>query len=61
MSAFSLVETPRMLSLPLQRRYNAPLPRTTVETMMHPELRYYAYRQSFSARKHSMSQLLRTV
>ena len=26
-----------------------------------PELRYNAYRQSFSARKHSMSQLLRTV
>lgn len=27
----------------------------------NPELRYDAYRQSFSARKHSMSQLLRTV
>ena len=40
---------------------NAPLPNPSVETNGHPELRYTAYRQSFSARKHSMSQLLRTV
>ena len=31
------------------------------ESQRHPELRYTAYRQSFSARNHSMSQLLRTV
>jgi len=61
MSAFSLVEAPRLLSLPLQGRYNAPLPMFAVETTNTPELRYHAYRQSFSAQKHSMSQLLRTV
>jgi hypothetical protein len=61
MSAFSLVEPPRLLSLPLRRRYNAPLPVDPGEPGDTPELRYDAYRQSFSARKHSMSQLLRTV
>jgi hypothetical protein len=61
MSAFSLVEAPRLLTFPLQGRYNAPLPMPSVETKDTPELRYYAYRQSFSAQKHSMSQLLRTV
>jgi hypothetical protein len=61
MSAFSLVEAPRLLTLPLRRRYNAPLPMLRDESRDTPELRYYAYRQSFSARKHSMSQLLRTV
>ena len=61
MSAFSLVEAPRLLSLPLQRRYNAPLPIRVVETTRLPELRYTAYRQSLSARDRSMSQLLRTV
>ena len=61
MSAFSLVEAPRLLSLPLQRRYDAPLPMKDGEPSITPELRYDAYRQSFSARKHSMSQLLRTV
>ena len=61
MSAFSLVEAPRALSLPLQGRYNVPLPMNLVETSFTPELRYTADRQSFSARKHSMSQLLRTV
>ena len=61
MSAFSLVNTPQLVSLLLRRVNNAPLPLTTVETMMNPELRYTAYRQSFSARDHSMSQLLRTV
>jgi hypothetical protein len=61
MSAFSLVETPRLLTLPLLRRYNAPLPIQPNEFDCIPELRYTAYRQSFSARKHSMSQLLRTV
>lgn len=61
MSAFSLVETPRLLPLPLLRRYNAPLPIKENEFSSIPELRYTAYRQSFSARKHSMSQLLRTV
>ena len=61
MSAFSLVETPQLLPLLLRCRYNAPLPIRLVETKRLPELRYTAYRQSFSARKHSMSQLLRTV
>ena len=61
MSAFSLVETPRSLPLPLQCRYNAPLPIRLVETKRLPELRYTAYRQSLSARDRSMSQLLRTV
>ena len=61
MSAFSLVEAPRVLSLPLQGRYNVPLPTYPSELGYAPELRYTADRQSFSARKHSMSQLLRTV
>ena len=61
MSAFSLVETPRLLPLPLQCRYNAPLPIRLVETKRLPELRYTVYRQSLSARDRSMSQLLRTV
>lgn len=61
MSAFSLVEAPRLLTLPLLRDYDAPLPITPDESSAIPELRYTAYRQSFSARKHSMSQLLRTV
>ena len=61
MSAFSLVETPQSLPLLLQRRYNAPLPIRGGEPLRTPELRYTANRQSFSARKHSMSQLLRTV
>jgi hypothetical protein len=61
MSAFSLVEAPRLLTFPLQGRYNAPLPRLKDESLSHPELRYDTYRQSFSAQKHSMSQLLRTV
>ena len=61
MSAFSLVEAPRLLTLPLQRRYDAPLPIKEDGSSSIPELRYTAYRQSFSARKHSMSQLLRTV
>jgi hypothetical protein len=61
MSAFSLVEAPRALSLPLQGRYNVPLPTYSGEPAYAPELRYTADRQSFSARKHSMSQLLRTV
>ena len=61
MSAFSLVETPRLLTLPLLRRYNAPLPNYSSELEYFPELRYTAYRQSLSARDRSMSQLLRTV
>ena len=61
MSAFSLVETPQSLPLLLQRRYNAPLPTLCRERRKVLELRYTANRQSFSARKHSMSQLLRTV
>ena len=61
MSAFSLVETPQSLPLLLQGRYNAPLPVTPNEFDATLELRYTANRQSFSARKHSMSQLLRTV
>jgi hypothetical protein len=61
MSAFSLVEAPRLLTFPLQGRYNAPLPLLMDESFNNPELRYDTYRQSFSAQKHSMSQLLRTV
>jgi hypothetical protein len=61
MSAFSLVEARRSVTLPLQCRYNAPLPIRLVETNRLPELRYTAYRQSLSARDRSMSQLLRTV
>ena len=61
MSAFSLVSTPQLVSLLLRRAYNAPLPHNRIEIRLHPELRYTAYRQSFSARNHSMSQLLRTV
>ena len=61
MSAFSLVGTPHVLSPVLLRANNAPLPMMDGEPSDTPELRYDAYRQSFSARKHSMSQLLRTV
>ena len=61
MSAFSLVWTPQLLTLLLQGPDNAPLPRGTSELEPHPKLRYTADRQSFSARDHSMSQLLRTV
>jgi hypothetical protein len=61
MSAFSLVNTPPLVTLRLQRIYNAPLPLSPVETRLNPKLRYTAYRQSFSAQNHSMSQLLRTV
>ena len=61
MSAFSLVEAPQLFSLLLQRRFNAPLPTMIDESIIAPELRYTADRQSFSAQKHSMSQLLRTV
>jgi hypothetical protein len=61
MSAFSLVSTPRLVTLPLRRTYNAPLPIDADESATIPELRYTAYRQSFSARDRSMSQLLRTV
>ncbi len=61
MSAFSLVWTPQSVSLLLQRPYNAPLPIESSELETIPKLRYTADRQSFSARDHSMSQLLRTV
>jgi hypothetical protein len=61
MSAFSLPNTPQSVALLLRRIGNAPLPITPVETGAIPELRYTAYRQSFSARDRSMSQLLRTV
>ena len=61
MSAFSLVEAPRLLTFPLPGRYNAPLPIRPGEPERLPELRYTAYRQSLSARDRSMSQLLRTV
>ena len=40
---------------------NAPLPIRRDESRRTPELRYTAYRQSFSAQDHSMSQLLRIV
>jgi hypothetical protein len=61
MSAFSLVGAPQLVTLLLQRPYNAPLPIERDESRTIPELRYTAYRQSFSARDRSMSQLLRTV
>ena len=61
MSAFSLVGAPQLVTLLLQRTYNAPLPMYLGEPRYIPELRYTAYRQSFSARDRSMSQLLRTV
>ena len=61
MSAFSLVWPPRLVTLPLQRPDNAPLPVRPAVAKRTPELRYTAYRQSFSARDRSMSQLLRTV
>ena len=61
MSAFSLVSTPQLVTLLLRRTDNAPLPLPQDESHGNPELRYTAYRQSFSARNHSMSQLLRTV
>ncbi len=61
MSAFSLVETPQLLTLLLRCRYNAPLPIHPGEPECLPELRYTAYRQSLSARDRSMSQLLRIV
>ena len=61
MSAFSLVATPPLISKRLQGGHNAPLPSVQIEIRTLPELRYDADRQSFSARKHSMSQLLRTV
>ena len=61
MSAFSLVGTPQLLTLLLLRSNDAPLPLPPDESDENPELRYTAYRQSFSAQKHSMSQLLRTV
>ena len=59
MSAFSLVRAPQSVALLLQCPNNALLPRL-VETR-HPELRYTAYRQLFSAQDLSMSQLLRIV
>jgi len=49
MSAFSLVETPRLLTLPLLRRYDAPLPLPANEFAGNPELRYTAYRQKLLA------------
>ena len=61
MSASSLVGTPPSVSTWLQCANNALLPRMSGEPVMHPELRYTAYRQSFSAQDRSMSQLLRTV
>ena len=61
MSAYSLVSAPRSVAFPLQRTNNAPLLRQRPEGRRHPELRYSAYRQSFSAQDLSMSQLLRFV
>jgi hypothetical protein len=61
MSAFSLVCTPQLVTLLLRRTDNAPLPIRPFVKGRTPELRYTAYRQSFSARDRSMSQLLRTV
>jgi hypothetical protein len=50
-----------LVTLPLRRTDNAPLPIRLIVMNRIPELRYTAYRQSFSARDRSMSQLLRTV
>ena len=61
MSAFSLLNAPQLVTLLLRRIKNAPLPIDPSEPGTIPELRYTAYRQSFSARDRSMSQLLRTV
>ena len=61
MSAFSLVSAPPSIAIRLQCTNNAPLPNTLFEKNVHLELRYTAYRQSFSAQDLSMSQLLRTV
>ena len=62
MSAFSLLETPQLLPLPLRCRYErSPTNPFWSKPERLPELRYTAYRQSLSARDRSMSQLLRTV
>ena len=61
MSASSLLNARRSVSLTLQRIKNAPLPIHSGEPKCIPELRYAVYRQSLSARDRSMSQLLRTV
>ena len=60
MSAYSLVSAPGSVAIPLQGTNNAPLPRPYSAEYGHPELRYYTYRQSFSAQDLSMSKLLRT-
>ena len=61
MSAFSLLNAPRSVTLALRCIKNAPLPIHFGEPKRIPELRYTVYRQSLSARDRSMSQLLRTV
>src|SRR5215211_7848909 len=61
MSASSLLNAPRSVSLALRCIKNAPLPIHFGEPKWIPELRYTVYRQSLSARDRSMSQLLRTV
>jgi hypothetical protein len=61
MSASSLLNARRSVSLALQCIKNAPLPIQQDESRCIPELRYAVYRQSLSARDRSMSQLLRTV
>ena len=61
MSASSLLNAPRSVSLALRCIKNAPLPIHSGEPEWIPELRYAVYRQSLSARDRSMSQLLRTV
>jgi len=60
-SAFSLNGAPRPLSVLLRCTVHALLPQQSGEPLCYPRLRYVIYRQSFSARNHSMSQLLRTV
>ena len=57
MSAFSLLYTPGSVTITLHCLENAPLPRPS--KLGHPELRYSAYRQVFSAQGLSMSKLLR--
>ena len=61
MSAFSLINAPPSFTVRLRGIDYALLPLPAGEPAENPQLRYTAYRQSFSARHRSMSQLLRTV
>ena len=60
-SAFSLAAPPPLLSKRLRWNGHALLPLRPVVTGRNPQLRHTAYRQSFSARHRSTSELLRTL